>query len=190
MALGYLGLALVHAFILEAPATSLATGLRGAGEAALVLGLAAAAASVLARRPEMSARWRARLLAVAGLAGLWLASGEVVSAFVSGTEGSLATDLGRQAGQMALSTLWAFAGVGALLAGLRRDIRPLRLAALALLGVTVGKVFLLDLATLESVYRVGSFIALGLLLLAGAFGYQRLRPRPLPDLRAVAPGAR
>jgi hypothetical protein len=33
--------------------------------------------------------------------------------------------------------------------------------------------------------RVISFIALGLLLLAGAFAYQRLRPPPLPDMRKV-----
>ena len=42
---------------------------------------------------------------------------------------------------------------------------------------------------LESAYRVLSFIALGLLLLAGAFAWQRLRPRPLEDLR-VTPEAR
>ncbi len=39
-------------------------------------------------------------------------------------------------------------------------------------------------------YRVASFIALGLLLLCGAFAWQRLRPRPLPDLREAAPAAR
>jgi uncharacterized membrane protein len=39
----------------------------------------------------------------------------------------------------------------------------------------VGKVFLVDLAHLESIWRVGSFLALGLLLLGGAFAYQRAR---------------
>jgi uncharacterized membrane protein len=47
---------------------------------------------------------------------------------------------------------------------------------------------LFDLAALTSLYRVASFIALGLLLLAAAFAWQRIRPRPLPDLRAV-PGS-
>jgi uncharacterized membrane protein len=42
--------------------------------------------------------------------------------------------------------------------------------------VTVVKVFLYDLSTLTSIYRVISLIALGLLLLAGAFAYQRIRP--------------
>jgi uncharacterized membrane protein len=38
-------------------------------------------------------------------------------------------------------------------------------------------VFVVDLASLESAWRVGSFLALGLLLLAGAFAYQRPRAR-------------
>jgi hypothetical protein len=46
-------------------------------------------------------------------------------------------------------------------------------------------VFAFDLASLTSLYRVGSFVALGLLLLLGAFAWQRIRPRALPDLRDV-----
>ena len=75
--------------------------------------------------------------------------------------------------------------MAALLAGLLRDSRPLRLGALALLAVTAGKVFVFDLASLTSLYRVGSCVALGLLLLLGAFAWQRIRPRPLPQLRGV-----
>ena len=86
----------------------------------------------------------------------------------------------RQQGQALLSALWALAGVVALVAGLVRDRRALRLGALALLGVTAAKVFAFDLASLTSLYRVGSCIALGLLLLAGAFAWQRIRPRPCP----------
>ena len=44
-----------------------------------------------------------------------------------------------------------------------------------LLGLAVGKVFIVDLATLESIWRVASFLAIGLLLLAGAFAYQRVQ---------------
>jgi uncharacterized membrane protein len=55
-----------------------------------------------------------------------------------------------------------------------------------LLLAAVGKVFLYDLSTLGSAYRVVSFLALGALLLAASFAYQRLRPTPLPDLREVA----
>ena len=46
-----------------------------------------------------------------------------------------------------------------------------------LLGVTIAKVFLYDMASLESMARVGSLIGLGMLLLCGAFAWQRVRPR-------------
>ena len=48
----------------------------------------------------------------------------------------------------------------------------------------------LYLASLSSMYRVASFIVLGLLLLGGAFAWQRVRPRALPDLRAMPEGLR
>ena len=67
-----------------------------------------------------------------------------------------------------------------------RDDVLLRRAALVLLAVTAAKVFVFDLASLTSLYRAASFVALGLLLLAGAFAWQRIRPRPLPDLRTVS----
>ena len=49
--------------------------------------------------------------------------------------------------------------------------------ALALLAVTATKVFLYDLASLDSLYRVGSLIGFGLLLLCGAFAWQTVRPQ-------------
>jgi len=75
-------------------------------------------------------------------------------------------------------------------AGLLLDRRELRRAALALLAVTAAKVFLYDLASLTSLYRVGSLIGLGLLLMGGGFAWQRFRPLPLPDLREAGADAR
>jgi len=54
-------------------------------------------------------------------------------------------------------------------------MRSLRLAGFALLAVAVGKVFLYDMAALDQGYRVLSFVVLGLLLLAAAYAYQRMR---------------
>ena len=45
-----------------------------------------------------------------------------------------------------------------------------------LIAVTATKVFLYDLSALDSMYRVGSLIGFGILLLFGAFAYQRVRP--------------
>jgi uncharacterized membrane protein len=65
-----------------------------------------------------------------------------------------------------------------------------RVAGLALLLVTAGKVFAVDVAALDAGWRVASFLVLGLLLLAAAFAWQRLRPRAAPDMRDVTPALR
>ena len=91
---------------------------------------------------------------------------------------------------MVLSVFWALVGVGTVVAGLRRDLGVVRIAGLALLGVAVAKVFMFDLATLTSVYRVVSLVGLGLLLLGGALVWQRLRPQALSDLRETPAGVR
>jgi uncharacterized membrane protein len=54
-----------------------------------------------------------------------------------------------------------------------------RMGAWGLLSLAVGKVFLYDLAALTSIYRVASFLALGVLLLTAALAYQRMRPEQL-----------
>ena len=92
-------------------------------------------------------------------------------------------------GQTGLSVLWAATGFATLVAGLTRDVAPLRHAALTLLAITAGKVFVYDLASLDSIARVGSLVGLGLLLLAGAFAWQRVRPRATPDLREAGADA-
>jgi uncharacterized membrane protein len=141
----------------------------------------------------LMANAHATLAALGAITLLYLASTALVTAFQPGDAPPAAglLDLGvRQLGQLLLSALWAISGLTALVAGLRRDDRALRLGSLALLLVTVGKVFLYDLAALTSLYRVGSFIGLGLLLLVAAAVWQRMRPRPLPDLREVPPAVR
>jgi uncharacterized membrane protein len=102
---------------------------------------------------------------------LYVASILVVSLAPAAADGGVI-----QQGQLQLSALWSLTGVVALMLGLRRGSRTLRMGAWGLLGLAAGKVFLFDLAALTSVYRVGSFLALGLLLLAAAFAYQRMRP--------------
>jgi uncharacterized membrane protein len=132
--------------------------------------------------------WPRALKAGALVTALYGASVAIVSAFQPGTgEATTLLDLGvRQQGQMLVSGLWSLTGAATLIVGLTRGSRDLRLAGLALLVAAVGKVFLFDLATLTSVYRVGSFIGLGLVLLGGSYAWQRLRPAPLPDLREAS----
>ena len=172
-ACAFLALALGHALAFEAPPVALHEGLESIPAAAIALGAVALAAL---RGAQLRPNARGALFATAACTLVYLASTALV------------TPLGGDLGQALLSGLWALTGLVALLLGLLCEQRALRLGALALLLTTIGKVFVYDLAALEALYRVASFIALGLLLLVGAGLWQRMRPRPLPDLRATPPG--
>lgn len=130
---------------------------------------------------------RLRLLGGAAAALLYLGPVAIITVFqpAAGAAPDL-LELGvRQQGQVLLSACWSLVGVVSLIAGLRRNHAPVRNAGLGLLLLTVAKVFLYDLSALTLLYRVVSLIALGLLLLVGAFAYQRLRPPAFPDMRSV-----
>lgn len=166
----FAGLAAVHVLVFEIPPTSLAYGQSSIpvaiGAVALVL-LALAGIAAAYRDVREPLAWVGAALAV------YLASGLVVD--LAGASAARST----QTSQLALSGFWGALGFAAILVGLIRHRRALRLGGLGVLALAVGKVFLVDLAHLESIWRVGSFLAVGLLLLAGAFAYQRAR---LPSL--------
>jgi uncharacterized membrane protein len=167
----YISLAFGHVLFFEAPPDALRHGLDSLPRAAVALVIASAAAVVCARLVrELRADWSAigEVLAAAGLA--YLGSVVIVDRW-----GAYADGTPRQGGQVVLSAYWTLLGVGSLVAGLFRDDKRLRIGGLLLLGLAVLKVFLYDLANLEQIYRVLSFIGLGLLLLASAFAYQRVR---------------
>jgi uncharacterized membrane protein len=76
--------------------------------------------------------------------------------------------------QVGLSILWTvYAGL-ALGWGFVRRNRPLRYAALGLLGLTVVKVFAVDFAAVQTSYRILSFLVLGVALLLVSLAYQKL----------------
>jgi uncharacterized membrane protein len=70
---------------------------------------------------------------------------------------------------------WAIAAIVLLGTGFVTKIRTFRLCGLALLLLTLGKVTLFDLAGVETIYRILSFIVLGLILLLASFAYTRYR---------------
>jgi uncharacterized membrane protein len=189
--LAFLGLAGIHAIVFEAPPVALVTGLADPLAAGLALGgVAGCLALIGAWAADESPQVATVLRALSALAVLYLASTLVVTPFESDAAADSALLSAHQQGQMVLSVFWALVGVGTVVLGLRRDLGIVRIAGLGLLGVAVAKVFLFDLAMLTSVYRVVSFIGLGLLLLGGALAWQRLRPRALSDLRETPAGVR
>jgi uncharacterized membrane protein len=121
------------------------------------------------------ARWsdqesRPTLLAAAGIVGFALANFETLRTvdYFATSFADFAT-----AKVVALSVLWGLIGLAAVVVGFARQLRPLRYAALGLLGVTLAKILLVDLAHVRPVYRILSFLAVGGLLLCVSFVYHR-----------------
>ncbi|MCE7973584.1 MAG: DUF2339 domain-containing protein [Leptolyngbya sp. PLA1] len=73
----------------------------------------------------------------------------------------------------ALSIWWGLLGFGAIVFGFSKRITSARNVGLALLGVASLKAVILDLASVPAIWRVASFIGLGLLLIAVTVVYQR-----------------
>jgi uncharacterized membrane protein len=175
---GYLGgaaalvLALGHTLRFEAQPRGLVYEIHSLPRATAALALVAAALVLAAELLPDGKDWREHVrgarIAAAAIA-VYLCSLVVVQ--LAGP----APDSVAQTSQLALSAFWAALGLVLFVGGLVRDERAVRLGGLGLLGLAVVKVFLLDLAKLGSIWRVGSFLALGLLLLSAAFAYQRLR---------------
>lgn len=82
------------------------------------------------------------------------------------------SELGRQ---MSLSIAWASYALAVIGLGLRRRSATLRYVAIVIFALTIVKVFAIDLASLDRIYRVLSIIALGIALLATSYLYQRSR---------------
>jgi uncharacterized membrane protein len=74
-----------------------------------------------------------------------------------------------------LTMAWTVEGFLLLAMGFGVRERSLRLSGLALLLVCLVKVFLVDLRGVETLYRIFSFIVLGVILLLVSFGYTRYR---------------
>ena len=76
--------------------------------------------------------------------------------------------------EMMLSITWAVYATVLILVGLRRNYAPIRYFAMTVFVITIVKVFAIDLAQLDRLYRVLSVIGLGVMLLLTSYLYQKL----------------
>lgn len=169
---------------------------RAAAAAALVLLMYASAhwSRTLASPPGSLGFPVARLVVLANVLTVLALSAEISAWFgwsawgdPSGRPPSASWTAAELARQLTLSIVWAAYAVVLVAVGLWRDYRPVRVLAIALFAVTIGKVFFVDLAQLDRVSRMFSVMALGLLLLTASYMYQRLRSAPAPGQPATAP---
>jgi uncharacterized membrane protein len=79
--------------------------------------------------------------------------------------------------QLSLSIFWSIYALGGLSVGMWRRNRPVRLFAMGLLYLAIGKVFIFDLSFLQQPYRIVSFFGLGLILLLVSLLYTRFEER-------------
>jgi uncharacterized membrane protein len=72
-----------------------------------------------------------------------------------------------------ISILWGLYATVLLVVGMSRRNKYVRFGGLVLFGITMAKVFLVDLSNLPTLYRFISFMVVGLLLLGGSYLYYR-----------------
>ncbi len=171
-AFAFLALGIVHLLVVEAPPYAIVDGVEDLGSSLVAIACCAGAALACwywGRQIEPKTATAAGFLGATGF--VYLGSVLIIDA-IGANDGGEA----REIGQAWLSAFWAATGLGAVVWGMLRKSPKTRLGGLALLTVAIAKVWTYDLAELEELARALSFVALGLLLLTGAFAYQRFKP--------------
>jgi len=115
-------------------------------------------------------RFKRAAAAMTGIAAFVFISTEIRHLW----QGQLDLDLPTSNGELyTYSIVWLVMAVLTMLAGGARYGMQVYRAGLALIFVVIGKLFLIDMADLEGLLRVASFMGLGLSLLGLAYLYQR-----------------
>ncbi len=115
----------------------------------------------------------AALQAAAGVVLFVLVNVEIADFYSTGAKLRFRLSGGGLAEDMTYSLAWGLFALALLALGIARRAKPARAAALGVLILTIGKVFLHDLWNLGALYRVGSIVGLAVALLAVSFLTQR-----------------
>ena len=132
--------------------------------------LVPAVLAALARRRLASAKCRQILGIYAVLGGFTWITLQIGQIF---QPASLDVSRASDAELWAWSGAWLAYGIALMLWGIHRGDRLLRLAALVVIGLVCAKVFLIDMADLSGLWRVLSFLGLGLALIGLGTVYRR-----------------
>jgi len=99
---------------------------------------------------------------------------EIADYFTTAGSTSLTFEFsGNFARDMTYSIAWALFALSLLVAGIWRQMRSARYAALALLSATLLKLFFHDLASLDQLHKIGAFIGVAVVAILASFLYQR-----------------
>jgi uncharacterized membrane protein len=137
------------------------------------LGFALSRVATWGELTRVQRNWRDIAVVTWNLAALFALSRECAD-LVGGPRGFAGLTNEAQFGLSAIWTIYASALFGI---GLARGQGLLRWMGLALFGVTIVKVFVVDLAALVVMYRILSFLVLGVVLVTASTWYQRAMVR-------------
>jgi len=127
-------------------------------------------------------QWRAGFLVLANVVTLVALTAEIDAWFLVRDTASRPQSVARE---MSRSIAWIAYAVALIGIGIRRRYAPLRYLAITVVGVTLLKVFLVDLAELDRIYRVLTFTIVGVLLLIASYLYQRHTTAKVPEVPTV-----
>jgi uncharacterized membrane protein len=115
--------------------------------------------------------------AIGAIALLWVMISEQIYVYYE--------ESGRQSwrfmANMWMSVAWAVYGAVLMVVGFWKNLRALRYMALGLFGLLVAKIFVIDMSTVKSVYRITAFLATGLTLVGVSYLYQFLKKQGFFD---------
>jgi len=168
----YLVVAALVTLVGETPPSHLVMPIAHPGDGLASLVLLLAASATFAWSLDWSERFKIAATWAAGALGVYGASLAILEAAQLLSPEDVHTNF--QRGQTMVSAFWGVLALVFLYAGLRRRRPLLRGGGFVLFAVSLGKIFLFDLASLSSAQRALSFLAVGAVLLLGGFFYQRL----------------
>lgn len=142
---------------------------------ALVLGAVFLSARLMAQLDKKMSALEGKDRAVC-----WGAFGMSLLAALNVEVASFFFDYAPQARFAAISVLWALFSVGLIVLGFLKNEVLLRRFAIGLFGITIVKVFLVDMCNVSTPYRITSFMVLGVMLIGASYLYHRFKDRILP----------
>jgi hypothetical protein len=135
-------------------------------------------------QPSVGPIIRGILWGLAGAIVLFGVTGEIGRYFALKAASAQTASL---AAGLAVSAWWLIFAAALVGIGFRRDLKPVRVAGLAVAGLAVVKVLLFDLSSLDALYRVGSVFILGLVFLLLAYLYHRQSRAQSAEPREISP---
>jgi uncharacterized membrane protein len=115
------------------------------------------------------------------LQGLHLMSFSIVEGIDFDDKYELISDAKNNLIKTALPVLWGILAFILLLLGIKKQIKQLRIIALALLGFTILKLFIYDIKNVSETGKIIAFILLGVLILVISFVYQKIKVLVIDD---------